>query len=229
MSASRDPDTILAAWLDDGPEDLPYSTRRAITTAVRTTPQSRVGPLGPSAWRPPMSMPKAALAAVAVLVLAVSGFMLLGRPAEQPGAVGAPASPSPSPTATATAPRPRPPRPPRRGRTRDHRVDAVHLCGVRGHVERPDGWSKVAAATRKWQVGDESEESGDKIFDEFANVDRSDQDGDGIAMLLYQRPAGSGADIASREGLAAWHQTNVCHDPQACGNVIEPMCVGKTA
>ena len=34
MSASRDPDTILAAWLDDGPEDLPSSTRRAITTAA---------------------------------------------------------------------------------------------------------------------------------------------------------------------------------------------------
>ena len=48
-------------------------------------------------------------------------------------------------------------------------------------------------------------------------------------MLVYQRPAGSGADITSREGLAAWHQANMCADPaQACENVVEPMCVGKT-
>ena len=51
MSAPRDPDVILAAWLDDGPADLPSSTRRAISTAVRTTPQSRAG-LGLPAWRP---------------------------------------------------------------------------------------------------------------------------------------------------------------------------------
>ena len=73
-----------------------------------------------------MSMPKAALAAVAVLVLAVSGFMLLGGPAEQPGAIGAPASLSPSPTTTRNR---GPDRDARalRGRTRDHRVDAAHL------------------------------------------------------------------------------------------------------
>ena len=35
--------------------DLPSSTRRAISTAVRTTPQSRAGLFGLPAWRPPMS------------------------------------------------------------------------------------------------------------------------------------------------------------------------------
>ena len=54
MSAPRDPDVILAEWLDDGPVDLPSTTRRAISTAVRTTPQARTG-FGPLAWRPTMS------------------------------------------------------------------------------------------------------------------------------------------------------------------------------
>ena len=54
MSTPRDPDVVLAAWLDDGPADLPSSTRRAISTAVRTTPQARAG-LGLPAWRPSMS------------------------------------------------------------------------------------------------------------------------------------------------------------------------------
>ena len=52
MSAQRDPDVVLAAWLDDGPADLPSSTRRAISTAVRTTPQARTGLHGLPAWRP---------------------------------------------------------------------------------------------------------------------------------------------------------------------------------
>ena len=52
MSAPRDPDVVLASWLDDGPADLPSSTRRAISTAVRTTPQARIGPIGLPAWRP---------------------------------------------------------------------------------------------------------------------------------------------------------------------------------
>ena len=33
MNAPRDPETVLAAWLDEGPTDLPDVTRRAILTA----------------------------------------------------------------------------------------------------------------------------------------------------------------------------------------------------
>jgi hypothetical protein len=41
MSAPRDPDAILAAWLEEGPNELPDSTRRAIAAGMRTTAQAR--------------------------------------------------------------------------------------------------------------------------------------------------------------------------------------------
>jgi hypothetical protein len=41
MSAPRDPDTILTAWLEDGPNELPDTTRRAIGAGVRMTAQAR--------------------------------------------------------------------------------------------------------------------------------------------------------------------------------------------
>ena len=91
----------------------------------------------------------------------------------------------------------------------------------------PDGWSQVSAATRKWQAGDESLEEAPSR-DVFLNP--PDRDGDQIVLLVWQRPAGSGADITSREGLVAWYQANLCED--ACETVpdeAEPMCFGKTA
>ena len=108
MSAPRDPDVIVAAWLDDGPADLPSSTRRAISTAVRTTPQSRAG-LGPPAWRPPMSRFLALAGAAAVVAVAVGGFaILMPRPT---GNLGGPATfqrlPRPSPRRPRRRPRPR--------------------------------------------------------------------------------------------------------------------------
>ncbi len=77
MNAPRDPDIILAAWLDENAIPLPASTRRSIDIGIRTTPQ----------WRRPMWLPRryqpmpapfrfAALAA-AVLVVAVGAFTLL--------------------------------------------------------------------------------------------------------------------------------------------------------
>ena len=175
-----------------------------------------------------MSMPKAALAAVAVLVLAVSGFMLLGRPAEPPGAVGAPASASPSPMATVTtAPTATP-------------VPSEVAPGITGWtpftsevygitLSVPNGWRTYSAATRKWQSGDQPD-YGSHYLDLFVNP--SDRDGEDIALAVYQRPAGSGADITSREGIAAWFQANVCDEGDACEttrDVAEPMCVGRTA
>jgi hypothetical protein len=41
MSTLRDPDAILAAWLEEGPDELPDSTRRAIAAGLRTTAQAR--------------------------------------------------------------------------------------------------------------------------------------------------------------------------------------------
>ena len=101
MSAPRDPDVVLAAWLDDGPADLPSSTRRAISTAVRTTPQARMG-LGLPAWRPTTCPDSSLLAgAAAVVAVAVGAFAIaMPRPSgviSVPAATPAPSTPSPSP------------------------------------------------------------------------------------------------------------------------------------
>ena len=163
-----------------------------------------------------MSMPKAALAAVAVLVLAVSGFMLLGRPAEQPGAVGAPASPSPSPTATASAaptatPAPSEIAPGITGST-------PYTSPVYGlTVGIPDGWTQGERATLKWQEGIDSDATSWDCFE-------SNQES--VAFCVWQQPAGPGADITTRDGLAAWVRAN---DPERDPDAAIQLCVGKTA
>jgi hypothetical protein len=102
MSAPRDPDVILAAWLDDGPIDLPSSTRRAISTAVRTTPQSRAG-LGRPAWRPLMSR-FSMFAGVAAVIAVVVGAFALAMP-RPPAPVSGPAAlPTSAAPVTATTP-----------------------------------------------------------------------------------------------------------------------------
>jgi hypothetical protein len=90
----RDPDAILAAWLDEGPERLPDATRRAIAVTTRTTHQSRRLPWMP--WRFPTmnGMSRFALAAVAIVAVALGGLYLF-NPAPQGGTGGPPATPSP--------------------------------------------------------------------------------------------------------------------------------------
>ena len=107
MTVKRDPDAILAAWLEDGPNRLPDATRRAIAVTTRTTRQSRRPRWVP--WRFPNmnGMSRFALAAVAVVAVALGGlYLLTGRPAA--GSAGQrrrlrrPSSPSPSPTLSAS-------------------------------------------------------------------------------------------------------------------------------
>ncbi|MBF8289073.1 MAG: hypothetical protein HW391_41 [Chloroflexi bacterium] len=43
MNIPRDPDTVLAAWLEDGPLELPRETRQAIAVGIRTVPRRRPG------------------------------------------------------------------------------------------------------------------------------------------------------------------------------------------
>ena len=46
-NATRDPDSVLAAWLDEGPTDLPDATRRAVDR--RPGPLDPLGLVGPAA------------------------------------------------------------------------------------------------------------------------------------------------------------------------------------
>ena len=58
-------------------------------------------------------------------------------------------------------------------------------------------------------------------------------DGDDIAFAVWQQTAGSGDDLESREGLAAWFATNRCDEAvDACETVSDvalPMCLGQLA
>jgi hypothetical protein len=109
MSAPRDPDAILAAWLEEGPTALPEPTRRAIAVTTRTTDQMRPTGfasvrLGHGSGLPrrfshmPTSF-KLAVGAMAVIAAVLGGSYVLGLQTQDRG-IGGP-SPSPSPSADA--------------------------------------------------------------------------------------------------------------------------------
>ena len=93
-NSTRDPDSVVAAWLDEGPTYLPDVTRRAILTALPTTPQSRRGLLAP--WRSTHMYTFARWAAVLIVAAAAIGALAL---LNGPRNVGGP-SPSSAPSST---------------------------------------------------------------------------------------------------------------------------------
>ncbi len=94
----------------------------------------------------------------------------------------------------------------------------------------PDGWTLYNAATRTWQDGDQPDD-GARYSDSFMNPES--RDGDQIALGIWQRSAGSGTDITSRDGLSTWFGANICdRQIDACETVSDvavPMCLGKAA
>lgn len=106
MSAPRDPDTILAAWLEEGPNELPDATRRAIAVTTRTTRQTRRAIGVPWRINPMSPIPRLAVAAV-VTVAVLGGALYLLSPGGQ-GVGGTPPTTSPSVT---SAPSSAPPSP----------------------------------------------------------------------------------------------------------------------
>ena len=101
MNPPRERSAVVAAWLEEGPNQLPDSTRRAIAVDVRTTHQARRSIWFP--WRFPAAdrLSLVALAAVAVMVVAIAG-LAVSRIGPDGGNVGGPpparsVSPSPSP------------------------------------------------------------------------------------------------------------------------------------
>jgi hypothetical protein len=105
MTAPRDPDPILSAWLDEGPTRLPESTRRAILVSARTSQQRRHRMWVP--WRTSMN-PIARFAIAAIAVVAVVGIVGVNLFGASPGTgtgtgVGSLPSPTPSPAVATPA------------------------------------------------------------------------------------------------------------------------------
>jgi hypothetical protein len=97
MTVKRDPDAILAAWLEEGPIQLPEATRRAIAVNTRTTSQRR-RPIWMPRRRPLMNLyARLAIAAIAIVVAVGSAAYFL---APAGGQVGGPPTAAPSPSAS---------------------------------------------------------------------------------------------------------------------------------
>lgn len=98
MTASRDTERLIRAFLDEGVTELPERAYHAVRSDIERTHQRVV--IGP--WRTPdmNTFAKFAMAAAAVLVVALVGYNLLPS---DPGRGGA-ASVAPSPSSSVTAP-----------------------------------------------------------------------------------------------------------------------------
>jgi hypothetical protein len=135
MNVTRDPDAIVAAWLDEGPTDLPDATRRAIVTALPTTPQARRGLLAPWRFAYMNTFARAAGVLVAAVVLIGAVALIAGSRS----GVGAP-SPSAFPSASAaTLPLPT--------------LDATFVSPSYGYqIRYPSGWT-VTPSVGSWPLG----------------------------------------------------------------------------
>src|SRR4029079_4770111 len=107
MNVQRDPDAILATWLEEGPTRLPDATRRAIAVSTATTHQARKRVCG--SWRSRFvnTYTTLAVTAVVVVVVGAAGLALLGPGMSGLGGKVGPGpsrSPSPAPPSTPRAP-----------------------------------------------------------------------------------------------------------------------------
>lgn len=101
MTTHRDPETTVAAWLHEGPTDLPDATRRAILTALPMTPQARRGLFAPGRMIPMNPLARAAIIVVAAAIAVGAGFAFLRSTGPSVGV-----SRTPSVTPTQGTPRP---------------------------------------------------------------------------------------------------------------------------
>jgi len=231
MSGRGDFDVALAAWLDDGPADLPYSTRHAISVAVRTTPQARAR-LGLPARR--LHMTRTILAGAAAIVLIGVGLAIT-LPRGQNGIVGT-AEPTPSPTPTST-PTPAPTSTPSPTPTSAF-SGAIDTTGWATYTSKqygftighPTDWT-VIPATRKWAFGTDTDAGlptspgADHFTSPDGNVRVS-------AWTVALTPAAAGR-IQSLVDLESWVAA-YCQrlGGTSCSGIAQhavPMCLGQQA
>ena len=211
MNRYVDAERILDAFLAPEHDQLADRVLDAAFADIARTPQRRALR---APWRFPL-MPQllryAVVAVVLVAVAGVGGALLLTRSGNLgPGAVAP--TPLPNPTAAPTAsPAPSEIAPGISGFT-------PYTSPVYGlTIGIPDGWTQGERATLKWQEGIDSDATSWDCFE-------SNQES--VAFCVWQQPAGPGADITTRDGLAAWVRAN---DPERDPDGAIQLCVGKTA
>lgn len=86
MTSYPDPETIVAAWLDEGPLELPEGTRRAIITSLPTIHQARHRTLLPWLRRPAFGPSLLGVAAVlaTIAIAGIVAFAGLSHPTPSP-------------------------------------------------------------------------------------------------------------------------------------------------
>lgn len=192
MNQPRDPDAIIATWLDDGPIDLPEETRRAIVVGLRIQPRARRMAI----LRGLPVNPLTRFIAAAAIVLAVGGlsiFVLANRGGGGPGAnPSAPVTPSASsPLATSPAPSIAP---------------SPSLLSTAGwvtftssryeyQIERPPTWT-VEPAARDWVFATDRLLSQADGMNGSADHFNGGPDGNqvGVTVFAVDVPAGKTAD-----------------------------------
>jgi hypothetical protein len=207
----RDPDAILAAWLEEGPDRLPEPNRRAIAVATRTTRQSRRGFVMPWRIEPNNHIPRLAMATV--LIVAVAGGALYLLSPANPGVGGptpAPVSPSAPSLVPTASPEPLSPSP-----SMAWEVFSSSRFGY--EVEVPSEWIHSAP----------SDDLPDDLYpgDEGAYADRWDKPIQRFPYIVI-----AVIDPES-ETDAAWLERNVAAAVAAC-DASEPVAVtvgGATA
>jgi len=145
-NATHDPDALLAAWLDEGPTDLPDETRWAILTALPTTPQARRGLLAP--WRSTrLNMFARVAAVVVVAVVAIGALALFAGPRRGVGGPSPSSVPSSASSSASSAPSTLASAPPLAS------LDATFVSPSHGYqVGYPTGWT-VTKGIGPWPLG----------------------------------------------------------------------------
>lgn len=218
-------DQAVRDWLEDGSDRTPPTAIDAVLFAVKTTPQQR------DLWVPWRftQMPRYLRYAAAAAIVAIIGVGVLVFNS-RPSGVGTP-SPAPTPTAAATAPTTPTPSPAALQIAPGITAWTTYRSAVYGITfGYPDHWHVESSATRRWQPTDGTGAAEQLPFaDVFASPGGVDQ----IGLWVWQMAPGSGADITSVEGLAAWVKANMCDEAiDACATVADvalPMCVGQVA
>ncbi len=227
MTGHNDTERILDAFLAPEHDQLPDRVVDVALTEIARTPQRRALRVP---WRFPLMPQLLRYAVVAVVLVAVAGVggALLFTPSGNagPGAVAPEPTPTPTPAPTPAAPAPSEIAPGITGWTNYTSEENGITIGY------PDDWRLLASATRPWRAGDVLVAGEDSPWADII-VNPQEKDGDSMGLWVYKMKAGSGADISSQEGLAAWAEADLCDrqatDCETVSDVAEPMCVGRVA